>query len=159
MSTFPEGILPTLFTFSHFHIIFHHSIIPLIAQKFTLSSNERLKSRKTIQRLFKEGTSFSNFPFRIIYVEVEDSNKGLQAGFTVSSKNFKRAVDRNRIKRLMRESYRLQKNELKDFLIENHKSLAVFFVYTGAEVPGYDLVFMKIKIALERLEKLLKGSS
>jgi ribonuclease P protein component len=55
----------------------------------------------------------------------------------------------------MREAYRLQKNQLKDLLEENHKSLAVFFVYTGNEIPQYDLVFEKMNGAVARLEKLL----
>jgi ribonuclease P protein component len=114
-----------------------------------------LKSRKIIQRLFKEGKSFAHFPFRIIYIPVENPETPLQAGFTVSARNFKRAVARNRIKRLMREAYRLQKNPLKEYLQENHKSLAVFFVYTGNELPEYDLVLSKINSGLERLKNLV----
>jgi len=95
------------------------------------------------------------FPLRIIYVQTENQKFSLQAGFTVSSRNFKKAVDRNRIKRLTRETYRLQKNQLQNQLQENHKSLAVFFIYTGNELPQYDFVFEKINSALQRLEKLL----
>ncbi|HEU5365827.1 MAG TPA: ribonuclease P protein component [Hanamia sp.] len=127
----------------------------LITKRFTLSANERLKSRKIIERLFKEGKSFSHFPFRVIYVQNENAAAGLQAGFTVSTRNFKKAVHRNRIKRLMRECYRLQKNQLKALLLENHKNVAIFFVYTGNEMPDYNLVFEKIKTALQRLEKLI----
>jgi ribonuclease P protein component len=79
----------------------------------------------------------------------------LQAGFTVSARNFKKAVDRNRIKRLMREAYRLQKNPLREHLQESRKSIAVFFVYTGNELPQYDVVFEKINAALQKLEKLI----
>jgi ribonuclease P protein component len=79
----------------------------------------------------------------------------LQAGFTVSARNFKKAVDRNRIKRLMREAYRLQKNPLREHLQESRKSIAVFFVYTGNELPQYDVVFEKINTALQKLQKLL----
>ena len=108
-----------------------------------------------IQRLFKEGKSFSHFPFRVMYIETENQTSCLQAGFTVSSRLFKKAVDRNRIKRLMRESYRLQKNNLKIFLEENHKNLAVFFIYTGKELPKYDDVFEKIGSALRKLERMV----
>ena len=79
----------------------------------------------------------------------------MQAGFTVSARNFKKAVDRNRIKRLMREAYRLQKNPLREHLQESRKSIAVFFVYTGNELPQYDVVFEKINAALQKLEKLI----
>lgn len=79
----------------------------------------------------------------------------MQAGFTVSARNFKKAVDRNRIKRLMREAYRLQKNPLREHLQESRKSIAVFFVYTGNELPQYDVVFEKINTALQKLQKLL----
>ncbi len=53
----------------------------------------------------------------------------------------------------MRESYRLQKNDLQTELEENHKNLAVFFIYTGKELPGYPLVFEKIGNAIQRLKK------
>ncbi|MGN6542035.1 MAG: ribonuclease P protein component [Ginsengibacter sp.] len=126
-----------------------------MTHKFTLSANERLKSRKIIERLFKEGKSFSHFPFRVIYVENESAETALQAGFTVSARNFKKAIDRNRIKRLMREAYRLQKNPLRELLEASRKRVAVFFIYTGNELPQYDFVFEKINSALQRLEKLL----
>jgi len=55
----------------------------------------------------------------------------------------------------MREAYRLQKNPLREFLEESRKSVAVFFVYTGNELPQYDFVFEKINAALQKLEKLI----
>lgn len=81
----------------------------------------------------------------------------LQAGFTVGTKHFKRAVQRNRIKRLMREIYRVNKHSLKCSLEEKEMHLAVFFMFTGKELPEYALVSDKMKVALERMEKLLTG--
>jgi ribonuclease P protein component len=125
----------------------------MIQPKFTLKAQERLKSRKVIQQLFKEGKSFSHFPFRIIYLETENYSFPLQVGFSVSKRHFKKAVDRNRIKRLMRECYRLQKNRLKMELEENHKSLVLFFIYKGNELPKYEFVFEKIGSVLGKLEE------
>jgi len=76
----------------------------------------------------------------------------LQSGFAVSAKNFKKAVDRNRIKRLMREAYRLQKNSL---TLTSQKNLAVFFIYTGKALPEYEDVSEKIRLALNRLQKIV----
>ncbi len=83
----------------------------------------------------------------------------LQSGFSVSSKHFKKAVDRNRIKRLIRESYRLQKNELTDKLGINGKQLAVFFIYVGNELPEYQILFNKTGVVLKRLIKIINENS
>jgi ribonuclease P protein component len=134
--------------------------------RYTLGKTERLKSRKAIDQLFANGKSFSIFPFKIMYATIgkNDINKNepttfLQAGFTASSKKFKKAVDRNRIKRLMREAYRLQKNELQ-LLTKNQKlQLQMFFVYTGNELPNYNLIFEKMTNALIRLIKIVHEKS
>jgi ribonuclease P protein component len=106
-----------------------------------------------IQKLFKEGKSFSVFPLRAIYLSVEEQDAPLKAGFTVSTKYFKKAVDRNRVKRLMRESYRLQKNNLADELTKTNRQFVVFFIYTSPDLPGYHLVFDKMGNVLKGIEK------
>lgn len=78
----------------------------------------------------------------------------LQAGFAVSTKNFKKAVDRNRIKRLMKEAYRLNKIELTNTVKNHYQHVAVFFIYTGNTIPVYPEVLEKIKKILKRLNKI-----
>lgn len=122
--------------------------------RYFLKATDRLKSRKAIEELFAKGKSFSEFPLRVFWISGEDE-AGLKAGFTASSRNFKKAVDRNRIKRLMRESYRLQKDLLENENNPGMKSLHVFFIYTGKDLPEYRLVFEKTGAALKRLVKLI----
>ena len=125
----------------------------LTVQRYFLKKTDRLKSRKSIEIMFTKGKSFSNFPFRILWMSVENED-GLKAGFSASTKNFKKATDRNKIKRLVREAYRLQKNDLANQLSLNKKAINVFFIYTGKEVPTYDLIFEKMGNVLKRIIKL-----
>ena len=125
----------------------------LTVQRYFLKKTDRLKSRKAIDIMFTKGKSLSNFPFRILWMNVENED-GLKAGFSASTKNFKKATDRNKIKRLVREAYRLQKNDLAVQLSLNKKAINVFFIYTGKEVPTYDLIFEKMGNVLKRIIKL-----
>ncbi|MFT3825900.1 MAG: ribonuclease P protein component [Chitinophagaceae bacterium] len=122
----------------------------------TLGKLERLKRRKVIDQLFSEGKAFTVFPIRVQYffTELPDAVP-LQAGFTASSRYFKKAVDRNRIKRLMREAYRLQKNVLQESLLQKQKQLGLFFIYTGKELPDYTLVSGKITVILKRITQVV----
>ena len=81
--------------------------------RFTYSKDEKLKKRKLIKELFDNGKAATVFPLRVIYLKKDhNGNFPVQTGVSVSKRNFKRAVDRNRIKRLMREAYRLNKHIL-----------------------------------------------
>ena len=126
------------------------------AKRYTLGKEERLKSRKQIEHLFKEGKSFSVPPLRVYYTTcpLPIDECSLQFGVAVGTKHFKKAVDRNRVKRLIREAWRLQKNKLKQQLKEENSQLHVFFIFTGKEVPDYKLIAEKTIIALQKLEQL-----
>ncbi len=130
----------------------HHFIKEVYIKKaFTLGKTERLKSRKLIEEVFSSRQSFNIFPFRVFYLFINVSAIPLQAGFGVSTKIFKKAVDRNRVKRLMREAYRLQKNTLQELLAEKNLNLIIFIIYSGKELPDLALVTEKIMISLQRL--------
>jgi len=132
-------------------------------KQFTLNKRERIKKRKEIEFLFKEGKVFNVSPLRIFYFfQNENASKALEessektflkVGVGVSKRHFKKAVDRNRIKRLMREAYRLQKLPIQNTLKEKQYSLKVFFIYTGKELPDYLLMKEKIATVLKQLQE------
>ena len=136
-----------------------------MAKQFTLGKNERLKSRKQIEQLFRKGKTISVFPFHVFYLfspaTIPNSSKasitsedGLQFGVGVSGKNFKKAVHRNRIKRLIREAYRLQKKELQNAVSSSNRHLNVFFIYTAKELPRYSVIKEKVNVILNRLMQI-----
>ena len=127
-----------------------------VRKQFTLGKEERLKSRKQIDQLFAKGKSIAITPFRVYFLINEMLNAqrsmfNVQFGVGVSAKNFKKAVDRNRIKRLTREAWRLQKNELNEKIKTTQKQLNVFFIYTGKELPDFTTVKDKVAVALKKL--------
>ena len=116
---------------------------------------EKLKSRKQIDALFQTGRSLVHFPLRLKYAlaPLTDANATVQAGFTVSKKHFKRAVHRNRIKRLLREAYRLQKAPLLQLLAHQNQNVQLFFMYTDKALPDYTTVFAAMAQCMHSLQQ------
>lgn len=106
---------------------------------FSYSKSEKLKSKKIIGELFSSGKSISAYPLLLIYLK---NNTKLQTGVSVSKKRFKNATDRNRIKRLLREGYRLNKSVLIDNKIDNYSFI---ILYVGKDMPDFKLINSKVK--------------
>lgn len=114
---------------------------------------ERLCSKKLLEKLFHNGSSFLVYPFRIVFL-VEDvpGNFPAQVVIAVSKRKFKRAVDRNLIKRRVREAYRLNKQELVySFLHQKNISLIFSIHYIGKDIAEYAFIEKKLKLALKKL--------
>ncbi|MCF8342534.1 MAG: ribonuclease P protein component [Chitinophagaceae bacterium] len=124
-------------------------------KKLTLTKSERLKSRKQIDLLFQEGKNFRVGPVKVIYRLEQAGIEALQFGVTAPSRNFKRAVDRNRIKRLMREAWRLNCTELKTELQHKSKYLVVFFIFSGRELPNFNEIEEKTIKAIGNLREIV----
>ncbi|MGB1308057.1 MAG: ribonuclease P protein component [Oceanihabitans sp.] len=106
--------------------------------KFTYNKSEKLKSQKQIDELFSKGKSVSAYPLRLVFLETSfHETVKAKTGVSVPKRNFKRAVDRIRIKRLMREAYRL--NKLTVFNNINTQ-FAFMILYIGKEKPEYHTV-------------------
>lgn len=113
---------------------------------FTYPKNEKLKSKKTIDALFSSGKSVSKYPLRLVYVlqEFDDDTK-IKIGVSVSKKYFKRAHDRNYFKRLLRESYRLNKH-----LLACEKSYAMMLLYQSKDRLDFAEVQSKMILLFEK---------
>jgi ribonuclease P protein component len=122
---------------------------------YSYNKTEKLKSRKMLNELFTSRRSFSVFPVKVFYILPETKEKNIQVGVGVSAKNFRKAVERNRIKRLLRECYRLNKLPLYATVESKQKAVGVFFLYIGKEMPEYTMLNEKMKTALTKLEELI----
>ena len=116
--------------------------------------SERLFLKKDIDHLFDNGQSFISFPMRIIYLLVTGDNypeSGISILISVPKKRIRHAVDRNRIKRLIRESFRLNKDDITDFCKETGNMLHIGFMYVSNEVLPYADIEKAIQKALKRI--------
>ena len=116
--------------------------------------SERLHSTKLIEELFEEGTSFTIYPLRVVYLKKPlQSQETHQVLVTIPKKRFKRAVDRNKMKRRIKEAYRLHKQVLKSEMQKFY--LLIGYIYVGRDIASYQEVEEKLKESLLRLKEIV----
>ena len=118
-----------------------------LSGRFSLGQKERLKNAKSIEHLFSEGKAISAYPLRLVFVSKPNSAVPMQCAFSVSKRHFKKAVDRNRIKRLLRASYRKIKPALYEKLPRPYMGMILF---NGKEIPSQKNTDKSVEILLEK---------
>lgn len=123
--------------------------------KNTFKQEEKIKSSLKIKEVLDGGTSFKKYPILAFLLPIDFQTESLypvQVAFTVSKKKFKRAVDRNKIKRYMRETYRTQKKEFYKNL-PHEQQFRIVFVYIGKQIESFQFIEKRMKLILEKIEQ------
>lgn len=126
--------------------------------KFNLPKTERLCSKRQIEKLYREGRHLRVFPYNICWIlrEKVASEPPVRVLVSVSKRRFHHAVDRNRVKRLTRECYRLHKPQLVALLQERHCAVDLSFSYSHDEILDYDTLYRKMDKIIDRLGEALR---
>lgn len=120
---------------------------------------EKLCSTKSIDRLFASGNSFISYPLRVVFcteIETDEKKRLAEVLISVSKKKFKRAVKRNRVKRLIKEAYRLNKYQYRELLCRYGIKMNIAFLYLKDELPDYAEIEKAIQKATIILNEKLK---
>ena len=127
----------------------------------TFPKKEHLYGEKVIENLHTTGSSFLVYPLRVVYLNVSqpDEQIPVRVMIGVSKKKFKKAVDRNRAKRLMREAYRLNKSSLVSIIKKEEMKIYLSFQYIADEMLTFDEISTKMQKALDRLTKIIAEKS
>jgi len=128
----------------------------------TLSREERLRSRKWMERLRNNGVAVKMPSLILVYMPIDERvfpSTKMSVMFSVSKRLYKRAVDRNRVKRLMRESYRKQKEIIYPVVSAQHVHCLMQFIFTGKQLPEYPYVYSRVSELLKRMSKQLAANT
>lgn len=118
------------------------------------SKSERLCSKIVIEKVYNEGKSIKRYPFLLKYAEHSfEDGEPLKIVFTVPKRRVRKAVKRNRIRRQIKEIYRLEKDEIKQLLVKKNKALALFLIYTGEQEVEFKFLKQKLTALLSELKK------
>ena len=131
-----------------------HPVMTLEKQRFLFPKQERLCSRKTIETIFESGKAINESPLRFLWVEASAEEKILlKIAISVPKRIFKRAVDRNKIKRQIREAYRLNKYKVLTMIENSGRKFSGIIIYTGREHLTRQEMEAKIIVTLQRFAK------
>lgn len=124
-----------------------------LMKQYSFNKKERLCSKKQIADLFETGYSFNEFPFKVVWKDIlrENDDAKVKLAISVPKKNFKKAVDRNLIKRRIREAYRLNKKDLYDYFGNYNKQINLILIIINKEELSFQEIEGKIIVILQRL--------
>lgn len=127
---------------------------------YSFKKEERLCSKKAISELFAKGNSSFHFPFRVLWLKNNEAiASSIQLAISVPKKNFKKAYQRNRIKRLIKEAWRLNKHKLYEKLEPASLNYVIMIIYVHTETPDYKLVLKQTGELISKLLLILPSDS
>lgn len=119
--------------------------------RYTFSKKERLCSARILEKLFEDGNIINYSIFKVVWIPLENLPSPAQAAFSVPKKNFRSAVDRNLIRRRMKEAYRKIKHQLYSELDKRNMQIAFIIILKGQRIPSYDTVEDAMRRTIARL--------